>query len=76
MQISIVKTHLSIQIIDQGRGFDRSLVLDKITMGLIVMDERVALTGGTLVIKTALGAGTQVLVELPLNAYANRRSSR
>ncbi len=76
VRISIVKTHLSIQIGDQGRGFDRSLVLDKMTMGLAVMHERVALTGGTLLIKTSPGAGTHLLFELPLNAYANRRSSR
>lgn len=74
VRISSVKKNLRIQIGDQGRGFDRSIVQSKMTTGLSVMDERVALTGGTLDIKTAPGTGTQVLVELPLNAYANRCS--
>lgn len=56
-----------IRINDNGSGFDVDAALnDPASSGLIGMRERVMLLGGSLQIDSAVGQGTQLLVELPL----------
>ena len=52
---------------DDGRGFDRTKTraASETEIGLIGMDERAALVGGTLEIETAPGQGTTVFVRVP-----------
>jgi signal transduction histidine kinase len=59
--------HVLLVIEDDGIGFDRA---EKPTgqdrgIGLVGMQERAALIGGTLEIETAPGGGTTVFVQVP-----------
>jgi signal transduction histidine kinase len=56
---------LHVQVEDRGTGFDPALARGAST-GLSGMEERVALLGGTLRVKSAPGAGTRVEAELPV----------
>lgn len=65
---------LSVQVEDQGIGFDPQTTLALSTSsGLAGMRERARLLGGQLAVKSAPGAGTCVTVELPLGNPAERR---
>jgi signal transduction histidine kinase len=53
---------LSLEIVDDGRGFDPEAARSGGGMGLVSMEERAAQLGGELVIKTVPGEGTRVKV--------------
>jgi signal transduction histidine kinase len=57
-------TTVVVAVTDDGRGFDPKLA--ERSFGLIGMEERVALAGGTLRVESAPGEGTEVRAELPL----------
>jgi PAS domain S-box-containing protein len=60
------KTRVSIR--DNGKGFDTNQVVDNLRhgkLGLAGMQERARLLGGTLTVKSELGKGTDLMVELP-----------
>jgi len=60
---------VALRIEDNGRGFDPSSVaqrVDRPHLGLIGMQERVELLGGTLTVEAAPGAGTSVQVRIPI----------
>lgn len=60
---------VSVQVIDQGSGFDATRVLASDEhMGLVGMRERVESLGGMLVIESSPGHGTTVIAHLPLEA--------
>jgi PAS domain S-box-containing protein len=62
-----------VSIEDQGCGFDLDTALAaRNSSGLAGMQERVTLLGGQMMIDTAPGQGTRVLVELPLNRPERR----
>jgi PAS domain S-box-containing protein len=59
---------LTIQIQDQGAGFDAAAALKNASSnGLTGMRERAMLLGGTFTVESTLGQGTQVTAEFPLN---------
>jgi signal transduction histidine kinase len=64
--------HVTIQITDDGRGFDASARLDIAAsaghLGVVGMRERVRTHGGTFQLQSALGAGTTIAVRLPAQA--------
>jgi two-component system, chemotaxis family, CheB/CheR fusion protein len=62
---------------DDGRGFDRSRATTntETAIGLIGMDERASLVGGTLEIETEVGRGTTVFVRIPLAFGDDERSA-
>jgi PAS domain S-box-containing protein len=65
---------LSVQIEDQGIGFDPEVALAAGTStGLAGMRERAVLLGGKLTIESAPGAGTCLTAELPLTGRLERR---
>jgi two-component system sensor histidine kinase DegS len=55
---------------DDGCGFDRNAPAPAASknggMGLMDIEERVRLVGGTCVVKSVPAAGTEVAIELPL----------
>jgi signal transduction histidine kinase len=55
---------------DDGRGFDVDAVQESLEaaqrLGLLGMKERVALAGGTLLLESSPGAGTTILVRIPI----------
>lgn len=61
---------VSLRVADDGRGFDAgdtmANAVGSSNVGLLGMNERVALMGGTLTIQSKKGAGTTVLIEVPL----------
>jgi signal transduction histidine kinase len=65
-------TGLSVEIIDDGRGFDPSAVANKEGLGLVSIRERIRAADGSLDIDTKPGQGTRMKIVLPLtNAAPN-----
>lgn len=62
--------NVSLTIRDDGCGFDPAVVRKMAGFGLLGMRERVLALGGTLFIKSAVGQGTEVVIELPLRGAA------
>jgi two-component system NarL family sensor kinase len=64
--IRLIATTEQVQLIveDDGRGFDASEAVDR--HGLVGMNERTRMLGGTLDLRTRPGAGTRVQVTVPL----------
>ncbi len=60
--------HLVLQIRDNGRGITREESQGSQSLGLAGMRERVGLLAGELVVEGSEGAGTNVLVRIPLPA--------
>ncbi len=59
---------LSVQVKDQGAGFDPQAALDEpVTVGLSGMYERAALLGGQLMVESAPGSGAFIRAEWPLD---------
>ena len=68
IQLRRVEKNLNCLIHDDGNGFDVSAVLSSAGqkgLGLIGMRERVNAVGGTLIIDSAVGRGTDLLVNIP-----------
>jgi PAS domain S-box-containing protein len=60
-------TALQVAVIDNGRGFDTRAAARSLShLGIQGMRERAAMLGGTLSITSKKGAGTRILVEIPL----------
>ncbi len=61
-------------IVDDGRGFDVARTSgpagSEKTVGLIGMQERVGLLGGTIEIRSEAGIGTEIVVDVPLMSEA------
>lgn len=51
---------------DDGRGFDAKAARPDAGLGLVGMEERVALLNGTLRVESSEGAGTTIVAEVPL----------
>jgi|CXWL01.1.fsa_nt_gi PAS domain S-box-containing protein len=58
---------LVLSITDNGKGFDKQKTADKKTLGILGMQERVAMIGGVYEIHGKTGKGTEVIVQIPLN---------
>lgn len=61
---------LVLEVADDGAGFDARAAHERAqggqSLGLVSMDERASLVGGTLAVRSAAGAGTTVTARLPL----------
>jgi signal transduction histidine kinase len=61
---------LTIEVEDDGRGFDVQEAMSDTKsdrgLGLLGMEERVTLIGGTLTINSAPQAGTRIVIQVPL----------
>jgi two-component system, NarL family, sensor kinase len=64
--VRLIATTEQVQLIveDDGRGFDTSEAVDR--HGIVGMNERTRMLGGTLDLRTRPGAGTRVQVTVPL----------
>ena len=77
IQLRLEKDTLGMAIIDHGSGFDPGIEKNKATSaGLTSMRERANMLGGYLVVKSAPGEGTQILVMLPLEQKPVERRNR
>jgi len=59
-----------VTIVDDGRGFDVARTIGPAgsngSVGLVGMQERVGLLGGTIEIRSGAGSGTEIVVDVPL----------
>jgi signal transduction histidine kinase len=58
--------HLTLQVTDDGRGFDPTATTRRSGLGLISLSERVRMLGGELEVTAATHAGTRLAVRLPI----------
>ena len=70
VDLSFGEAALTVVVQDDGTGFDPAAPVAVGHFGLLGMHERVAKVGGTLDIRSAAGAGTEVLVTVPRSAAA------
>jgi signal transduction histidine kinase len=72
VELSIDNDELQLALIDDGRGFDvpaaRKRAVEGGSLGLLSMEERVALAGGKFEIDSAPGRGTRIRARLPLKS--------
>jgi signal transduction histidine kinase len=59
---------LTLEVTDDGRGFDAAAALNGHGLGLISMQERLKLVNGEVVIESKAGAGTTVRATVPLGS--------
>jgi signal transduction histidine kinase len=67
VELSREGDHISLRVIDNGKGFDTSTVSGKRTLGLLGMRERSLLIGGECRIESVPGRGTTVSVQVNPN---------
>lgn len=60
---------IQLQVKDSGIGFDQETELPAQGLGMISMQERARLVGGTLHVSSMLGQGTTVTVDIPLDRH-------
>lgn len=58
---------LNLSVDDQGIGFDAEVIGRASSIGLVGMQERASVLGGSFVIETRPGGGTHLMAELPLS---------
>ncbi len=70
MTISAAGKAIRMEITDNGRSFPvrKTLMQDNQRLGLVGMNERLEMVGGTLVIESAPGRGTTVRAEIPFDS--------
>jgi signal transduction histidine kinase len=57
--------HVTMHVADDGCGFDPTTKSRRLGLGLVSLNERVHMLGGTLDVTAARGAGTRIAVTLP-----------
>ena len=63
------RNNLQLKVIDFGIGFDQDEESHVSGLGMISMQERARLAGGTITVNSKLGEGTTVSVEVPVEAH-------
>lgn len=70
LELSLTADEVQLRVKDDGRGFElrpaRERLVFGANLGLLGMEERAALAGGSLIVQTALDAGTEIRAALPL----------
>jgi PAS domain S-box-containing protein len=64
---------LTVQVVDQGKGFDLLKTQVNKAFGLAGMRERAFLVGGQLIVKSSPGKGTEIMAVLPIEGRLERR---
>lgn len=65
VKIEICTRNLNLIVTDNGKGFDPSIRKDK-SFGLMGMKERVEMFDGVMDIKSTIGKGTKIVIQVPL----------
>jgi len=63
VNLSGEQQHVRLEVIDNGRGFDRAAIADRGGLGLTSMRERAELLGGSLTLESTPGNGTRLTVD-------------
>jgi PAS domain S-box-containing protein len=64
---------LWVEVLDEGKGFDTAVELDRISSGLGGMRERASLLGGYLLVESFMNQGTQIVAALPITGQPLER---
>jgi len=64
--VQIAGDHLSLQVVDDGKGFEVSNHNALAGFGLFNINERISNQGGRMEILSAPGQGTRVIITFPL----------
>ena len=64
--IEVVGNTFKMSVKDNGKGFDANEAKNKNTLGLIGINERVAMLNGTLELESHINKGTRVTISVPL----------
>ena len=79
IRLAASSPNIILRIEDDGQGFDvasrQSTALKEKRMGLSSMEERVSLLGGKMDIKSRIGLGTRILIEIPWQEKENGRQN-
>ncbi len=67
---------IRLRVSDAGKGFDPAHQNAHAGIGLLGMRERLRLVGGTLVVKSEPGRGTEIFAEVPLPAFEKEDQAR
>jgi signal transduction histidine kinase len=70
VDLRFTEAALTVEVGDDGRGFDAGATAAAGHFGIVGMRERAAQVGGSLAIRSAAGAGTEVVVTIPRRAAA------
>jgi signal transduction histidine kinase len=65
--LELDKNNLLLRVKDNGKGFIRSEIANKDTLGLVGMKERASMFGGMIIIESIKGKGTTVFLQVPLD---------
>lgn len=79
LHLALVGGQLVLSVRDDGRGFDVESVRRRVgaagSLGLVGMEERVALVGGSFELRSLPGKGTVMLATFPLDASDRQRAA-
>ncbi|MCP4593458.1 MAG: sensor histidine kinase, partial [bacterium] len=71
LSVRFAEDSVTLEVTDNGQGFDPADVQGKAGLGLISMRERAEKIGGQLTIHSAPGEGTRVAISVPLTEQEN-----
>jgi len=74
VKINILDSVMQVEIHDQGRGFDITVLSKNQSVGIEGMRERVFAIGGKLELQSQPGKGTQIHARLPIAGQIERRT--
>ena len=66
VRLKVVDGVLTMSLVDNGIGFDMAAPRKASSFGLLDLQERVGLHGGTLTVKAARAHGTELIVQIPV----------
>ena len=69
LAVRVVAGSVTLEVTDDGQGFDPQAISDRGGLGLVSMRERAERIGGRLAVRSAPGEGTTVLVEVKGGAH-------
>jgi PAS domain S-box-containing protein len=76
VEIGANTNRVSLRIRDDGKGFDSHLVNSDAGIGLTGMRERIRLVGGSLLVRSELMRGTEILAQVPLSASIDKTDAK
>ena len=65
IKLKVEHSNINLRIEDNGIGFDPAAIDTSLSGGIIGMQERTGLLGGTLQVQSKPGAGTRIVVKIP-----------
>ena len=69
------ENYLGVQVEDHGKGFDPGqMIRNNSSRGLLGMQERASLLGGSFTVESSSEHGTRLITELPLSGHLERRT--